>query len=120
MSEIKLSSCRDLAITMLAAVFIAGGTLGAVGMRMFEHSGGHDPGTIDVGGPAVQKLIDELSLTADQAERVKLILDESIMMEADHLDQIQQIRENGRRRILEILDQDQRLRFETQVYPVAH
>lgn len=120
MSDAKLSACRGKAFTVLAAVFVAGAALGAVGMRAFEHGGAHASLTPEsAASVAVERLTSELELTPEQAERVKLILDESIMMEADHFAQIHSIRENGRSQILQLLDHEQRVKFDRQLYPAA-
>jgi len=120
MSDVKLSACRGKALTVLAVVFVAGAALGAAGMRAFEHGPAHasvaPEGTVEA---AVGKLTAELDLDPQQVERVKMILDESIMMEADHFAQIHGIRENGRSQILQLLDHEQRVKFDRQLYPVA-
>jgi hypothetical protein len=120
MSDAKLSACRGKALTVLAVVFVAGAALGAAGMRAFEHGPAHASVPPDrIVDVAVKELTAQLELTPEQAERVKLILDESIMLEADHFAQIRGIRENGRSQILRLLDHEQRVKFDRQLYPVA-
>ena len=113
MSDAKLSTCYGKAFSILGAVFLAGAMLGAVGMRAFEHSNAHaSESRARVVEVAVENLTAELSLSPDQVKKVQMILDESIMMEADHLAQIQKIQENGRGQILQLLDHEQDMPLE--------
>ena len=120
MSDAKLSACYGKAFAVLGAVFLAGASLGALGMRAFEHSTPHGSQSRErVVEVAVAGLKAELDLSPDQVKKVHMILDESIMLEADHLAQIQKIQENGRGQILQLLDHEQRVKFDRVLYPSA-
>jgi hypothetical protein len=60
-----------------------------------------------------------LALDTEQTQRVRAILDESIMSEADLLMQMRQVQQKGRQSILEILRPDQRSEFEAIFQPVS-
>ena len=62
---------------------------------------------------AVEHLETELSLTEDQTQQVRGILDECIMQEADLMKQIEMIKTQGRERIAQVLDEPQRTKFTT-------
>jgi hypothetical protein len=61
---------------------------------------------------AVEHLESELSLTQDQTQQVRGILDECIMQEADLMKQIEMIKTQGRERITQVLDEPQRSKFQ--------
>lgn len=62
---------------------------------------------------AVEHLESELSLSQDQTQQVRGILDECIMQEADLMKQIEMIKTQGRERIAKVLDEPQRTKFQT-------
>lgn len=116
MADARLAARQGQAFIVLFAIFLIGAGSGAVAMRAYEHYK-HKPGATnyDYGtdtAAAVSRLEKEVGLTPDQIEQVKAILDDSIMHEADLLHQIRAIQDDGRRRILELLDDAQRAKFE--------
>ena len=120
MSDVKLSACYGKAFAVLGAVFLAGALLGAISMRAFEHRSVDDGQSRDrVVEVAVAGLTAELNLSPGQVKKVQMILDESIMLEADHLAEIHKIQETGRGQILRLLDHEQRVKFERVLYPTA-
>lgn len=111
----------------LALVFLAGVATGMVGMRYGLHDGMHqvmDNATAAraTGDDAVlEHFRSELNLTNDQTQRLALVLDdyrhyyESVQDQIEDLhlrDQIDDLRSTGKSRILDILNEDQRVKFE--------
>jgi len=116
MPDARLANRQGQAVALLVGVFLIGVGSGAVGMRAYEHQT-HKPGAVNyVYGTdtdaAVDRLEEELGLRPDQIEKVTAILDESIMQEADLLYQVRRIQDQGRRRILDVLDAEQKAKFE--------
>jgi len=59
-----------------------------------------------------EKLKKDLNLTSDQSERLKTILDDFVKYHEDLQAQIEDVRATGKNRIVQILNPDQRQRFE--------
>ena len=118
MSIARLTACEGKALVVLAAVFVSGLALGGVGMRAYEHQRTtlseqlsptlETPDTV----MKLQELTDALDLTAEQQSRIRIILDESIMSEADLLGQLRDVQTGGRQQILGVLTDEQRDRFD--------
>ncbi len=111
---------------MLAAVFVGGLALGVVGVRVYDRQGPAVPPeehTNVLHTPesemALEKLTAELDLTPEQVSKIHMILDASIMSEADLLDQLKWVQAGGRRRILDVLEPEQRVRFDDLVHEVS-
>ena len=129
MSEVRWTACQGKALLILSAVFIAGLASGMAAMHIFDG----DEIIAAVEGVAqtaeeeyrqqslmaVEKLEVELGLDPEQTQRVRVILDESIMAEAELLMEMRQIQQTGRERIIEVLRPDQRSEFEANLYPVS-
>lgn len=116
MSDARLHARQGQAYALLIAIFLIGAGSGAVGMRAYEHYK-HKPGATNYvygtdTAAAVERLEEEVGLRPQQIEQVKAILDESIMKEADLLNRIRVLQDQGRRRILGILTAEQRAKFE--------
>jgi hypothetical protein len=121
MSEARLTACHGKAAALIIGIFIAGFASGAVGMRVFDRqapASAEDPVNAQA-LMAVEELKSALDLDEQQVERLQLILDESIMAEADLLSQIRAIQQDGRDQILEVLNEGQRKKFETMVRQVS-
>ena len=111
-----------IAIT-LVLVFLAGVGTGMVGMRYGLHDQIH-PDSVKAAAnedAVLETFRTELNLTNDQAARLAVILDDyrhyyqslQDQIEELHLgDQIEDLRSTGKNRILEILNDDQRAKFE--------
>lgn len=111
------------AFGFIAAVFVIGMASGAVGMHLFELKM-HTPPVITIdyqedSHAALDEMARQLKLNDSQRERVQTILDECIMEEAELLMRVKQIQQGGRSRILEVLEPDQRVEFETLFSRVA-
>ncbi|MCB9385649.1 MAG: hypothetical protein H6509_13620 [Bryobacterales bacterium] len=121
MSELRLTAYREKALGILAIVFVAGLATGVLGTRAYDRhadAANSDPLQQQV-AVAMDRLRGDLNLNDEQAERVQAILDHYIMFEADLLSQVRSLQQQGRKEILEVLDAEQRSKFETMVRPVS-
>lgn len=116
MTMARSESCTTKAWAILLVVFLGGVASGVLVQRAIA------PATApEVAGAnsqmepaeAVEHLESELSLTQDQTQQVRGILDECIMQEADLMKQIEMIKTQGRERIAQVLDEPQRTKFQT-------
>ncbi len=106
---------KTKAFAVLVAVFLGGFVSGAVALRIY-HQQTAQAERIDLNsqpGVVTQHLRDELGLSETQTAQVEEILDYYIMHEADLLTQTRQLRLEAKKRILELLDEQQRKKFES-------
>ncbi|MDP9113594.1 MAG: hypothetical protein M3O20_07930 [Acidobacteriota bacterium] len=109
-------------IGTLALVFLAGGAAGALTMQMGLHerlhrtvsaasvtAPAHKPSTNDA---LVQRFKTELNLSGDQTEKIAMVLDDYRQYYQSLQDQLDDVRSTGKTRILQILDEEQRAKFE--------
>ena len=124
MSSPRLDSCQGKALGILLLVFLAGAASGIFGGRAYQNTpqadhthdpagGWHDPEL------ALEHLQEELGLDSKQVTNVKTILDECIMMEAELLSNIKSMKADGRDRILVLLDNQQRQKFQAVLHEVS-
>jgi Spy/CpxP family protein refolding chaperone len=102
-------------LTTLVLVFLTGAMAGAIGMRAGLHRELQRNAAYWKGDKTVfsyDLLQRELSLTPDQSERLKTILDDFAKYHEDLETQIEDVRATGRNRILQMLTPDQQKRFE--------
>ena len=121
MSEARLIACREKALAILAVVFVAGLATGILGTRAYDRHMAKvtaDPleQQRDV---AMERLSRDLALDDQQASKVQTILDEYIMLEADLLSQVRSLQQQGRNEILQVLDANQRTKFENMLRKVS-
>lgn len=100
----------------LVMVFLCGALAGAITMRSGLHDKLHRTAAAYWSGDqsefSYDKLKKELNLTPDQAQRLKVILDDFVKYHQDLQAQIEDVRATGRNRILQMLTPGQRRRFE--------
>ncbi len=110
----------------LVGVFLAGAGTGMLGMRYGLHEWIHAPQPVAAAKPPDQKaelerFRVELNLTPEQTEKLAVILTDyqkfyqSVQEQIEQIrlrDQIDDLRATGKNRILEILDDNQRKKFE--------
>jgi Spy/CpxP family protein refolding chaperone len=102
-------------LVLLLLVFLCGALAGALTMRSGLHDKMHrasywkDDKTQFF---SYDKLKKELSLTAEQSDRLKTILDDFVKYHEDLQAQIEDVRATGKNRILQMLTPQQRQRFE--------
>ncbi len=104
-------------LAMLLMVFLAGGLYGAWTMRMI-HRRIHQQAPPAVFQPnssqslSYEELRDQLKLSAEQARKLKSILDDMVAYNQDLQTQIEDYRATGKNRIRSILNADQQQQFE--------
>lgn len=103
-------------LAMLLMVFVCGGLAGALTMRsrLYDkmHRGTASSVREDKTGFSYDKLKKELNLTPVQSERLKTILDDWVKYHEDLQAQMEDVRATGKNRIVQILDPQQRQKFE--------
>lgn len=102
-------------VVILAVVFLSGSVFGAAAMRQYLHTRLHLPSAHDFvyHGQRVgfENLKSELSLTPDQEETVKQVLDDFAKYYQNLEDQREDVTEAGKRKIFAVLTPEQKRRF---------
>jgi hypothetical protein len=96
-------------------VFSAGAVTGALALRLGQRNGQNRPAayyTINGKEVALQQLVKDLDLTSAQAQQLETILDDFVMYVQMLQSQMDEVRASGKTRILNILDEKQRVKFE--------
>lgn len=103
-------------LTTLLLVFLTGAVCGAVTMRVKLHDWMHrsDVRFWQNGGSQLsyERLKKELNLTPQQADSIRLVLDDFVKYHQDLENQIEDVRATGKNRIMAVLNPDQKQRFE--------
>ncbi|MSV34852.1 MAG: hypothetical protein EXQ47_04545 [Bryobacterales bacterium] len=108
-------------IGTLVLVFLAGAAAGALGMQLGLHERLHRAVAAASVKPArrvaandalMQRFKTELNLSGEQTEKLAMVLGDYRHYYESLQDQLDDVRSTGKKRILQILDQDQRARFE--------
>jgi len=96
-------------------VFSAGAVVGALAMRMSLHGTTNQPAafyTINGKEVALQQLVKDLDLNTAQAQQLETVLDDFVMYVQMLQSQMDEVRASGKARILNILDEKQKVKFE--------
>ena len=115
------SPCNVKVAGTLVVVFLAGAAVGALFMQMGLHERLHR--TVSAAtAPSVRKAATndalvqrfktELDLSGDQTEKIALVLGDYREYYHSLQDQLDDVRSTGKTRIMQILDQEQRAKFE--------
>ncbi len=101
-------------LAMLFFVFLCGSAVGALTMRYRLHEILHNQRIFNTDAAAMSydRLKTELNLTPEQASKLRGILDDFVVYHHDIQAQVESYRATGKNRILQILNPDQRTRFE--------
>jgi hypothetical protein len=108
-------------IGTLVVVFLAGAAVGALSMQMGLHEKLHRTVSAATAPPArkdstndavVQRFKTELNLSGDQTEKIALVLNDYREYYQSLQDQVDDVRSTGKTRIMQILDDQQRAKFE--------
>lgn len=110
-------------LSTLLLVFLAGAASGALWMEFGLHERLHhtvaaasrEPGR-DV---VLQKFRTELSLSNDQSDKIAMVLEDYQQYYQSLQDQLDDLRSTGKSRILQILNPDQRVKFEKMMTDLA-
>ena len=115
------STCNLKVAGTLVVVFLAGAAVGALTMQMGLHERLHrtvSAATLPVIRKAsssdalVQRFKTELNLSADQADKIAMVLADYREYYHSLEDQLDDVRSTGKSRIMQILDDQQRAKFE--------
>jgi hypothetical protein len=99
----------------LSLVFFAGALVGALTMRWSIHRADSRPAafyTIDGKEVPLEQLARELQLNPAQAQEMEMMLDDFVMYVQMLQTQMDEVRASGKSRIFDILDEQQRMKFE--------
>ncbi len=102
-------------LVLLTLVFLSGAVVGALGMRFGLHSATQKAAPFwKEGGKEIslQKLRRDLDLTPEQAEQMETVLDDFVLYYQTLQTQMDEVRASGKERIVRILNEEQRKRFE--------
>ena len=107
-------------IGTLVVIFLAGAAIGALSMQMGLHERLHrtvsaataPPVKASTNDALVQKFKTELNLSGDQTDKIALVLNDYREYYQNLQDQLDDVRSTGKARIMQILDQQQRAKFE--------
>ncbi len=98
----------------LALIFLCGAASGALVMRFVVHGVVRDAQLS--AAPDVEKALDrmtkDLDLTAEQRRELETVLDDFVMYVQSTQAQMEEVRATGKQRILRILNEKQRQKFE--------
>ena len=115
------STCNLKVAGTLAVVFLAGGAVGALTMQLGLHERLHrtvSASTLPVIRKAsssdalVQRFKTELNLSSDQTDKIAMVLADYREYYHSLEDQLDDVRSTGKSRIMQILDEQQRAKFE--------
>ena len=115
MVDPRMDGCKGKLVGMVGVIFLSGMAAGAITMNLVDRYWLNPPAlAFDEAGKrmAFQHFQNELALDASQARAMESILDEFIMEQAELMNEIQNSRLAGQNRIIQILNEDQRKRFE--------
>jgi hypothetical protein len=110
-------------LAILAVVFLCGTAFGAAAMRQYLHRWMPEPGHefIYQGKRlGLEQLKTELRLRPDQALQVELMLDDFAKYYQNIEDQRSAVAVMGKEKILDVLDADQKQRFEQMLHGPGH
>ena len=104
-------------LATLILVFVAGALAGAAGMRLGLHDRIHPSTGGSLGSPKTAELFlarcdKELNLTKEQSHQMRSILDDYKQYYQSLQDSLEEVRATGKSRIMAVLNEEQRVRFE--------
>ena len=110
-------------LSTLLLVFLFGAASGALSMRSGLHEKLHRTVSAASREPSrdavLQKFRSELDLSGDQSQKIALVLDDYRLYYQSLQDQFDDLRSTGRTRILQILNPEQRDKFEKMMNELA-
>lgn len=111
-------------LSTLFFVFLAGATFGALSMSFglhdkLHHAAAAPPPSAASRDAVLQKFKTELDLSGAQTEKLALVLDDYRLYYQSLQDQLDDLRATGKTRILQILNPEQRVKFEKTVQNLA-
>jgi hypothetical protein len=103
-------------VSTLSLVFLAGAASGALWMQLGLHERLHrvvsNPSPVSTQDSLLERFNSELGLSQDQSHKIAAVLADYTQYYQSLQDQLDDVRATGRTQILQILNPDQRERFE--------
>ena len=118
----RSNSLNSRVLTTLLLVFAAGAASGALWMRLDLHDRLHrtaSASTKTASDAVLQNFKTKLDLSTEQTQRIALVLEDYRHYYDSLQDQLDDLRATGKNRILEILDPQQREKFEKTMAELA-
>jgi Spy/CpxP family protein refolding chaperone len=111
-------------VSTLMLVFLAGAATGALSMRFGLHDQlhrdqSHRPASVENREAILNRFKTELNLSAPQTEKLALVLDDYRQYYQSLQDQLEDLRATGKTGIMEILDPQQRVKFQKMMNDLA-
>ncbi len=108
-------------LTTLMLVFLAGAATGALSMRFGLHPWMHQTTAppVSTRDAALSRFKTQLNLDSDQTEKLGLVLDDYRQYYQSLQDQLDDLRSSGKTRIMQILNPEQRVKFEKMMGDLA-
>lgn len=106
-------------LTTLMLVFLAGAATGALSMRFGLHSLLHPAAPVSTRDAALNRFKTQLDLDNDQTAKLGLVLDDYRQYYQSLQDQLDDLRSSGKTRIMQILNPEQRVKFEKMMGDLA-
>lgn len=102
-------------LSLLLLVFLTGSAAGALGFRLVNRQAAKAGPSWKEGGREIslQRFRAGLDLTNDQASEVEVVLDDFMMYYQTLQAQMDEVRANGKERIMRILNEPQREKFKS-------
>jgi Spy/CpxP family protein refolding chaperone len=117
--DYRVSWQNPKVLTVLLLVFLCGATVGALAMRAGLHDAMHKssgPYWKDGGKDVIlERFKKELSLTPEQTKQMETVLDDFMTYLQTLQSQMDEVRANGKDRIVRILNEEQRKKFDQMV-----
>jgi len=120
MSDTRMTWQNPRILLVLMLVFLCGATAGALTMRLGSASGKRDLSYWREGGKdiSLERFRRELSLNEDQTRQMEAVLNDFVMYYQTLQEQMNEVRSNGKSRILQILNDDQKQKFSRMISDV--
>jgi hypothetical protein len=118
MDDYRASWQNPRILLTLFLVFLCGLVTGVLVTRYGLHQALHKPGiSFQQGGKEVslQKMKKELNLTPSQEEEIRMVLNDYALFLSNVQSQMDDVRGTGKKRILAVLNSEQRQRFEQMI-----
>jgi hypothetical protein len=110
-------------VSTLVLVFLAGGSAGALAMRLGFHEKLHPSVAIASREPSreavLQNFKTKLGLSTEQTDQIAMVLEDYRQYYESLQDQLDDLRSTGKSRILQVLDPAQRDKFEKMMTDLA-
>jgi hypothetical protein len=114
LADVRTSWSNPRVLTILILVFLAGAFTGAVGMRAGLHERLHPPAGFSKANKdeLLTRCKNELHLTPEQTRQMADIVDDTANYYQTLQDQLADVRSSGKSRIMALLNQEQKQKFE--------